>query len=159
MDFAAEEMRKHGWKRGIGLGKKEDGIVDPIRASLKRDRRGIGSSLASELTNDWWTDAFNSSAKQIALHTDTDGEVCVKFDGVKNKVAPKADSSVKKKIFVKAGDDHEEDEEKSAPTAKDVLGLCGGRTGHRAARHGIRLAGKLQRLKKQEEHLEKHATT
>ncbi|CAF1411358.1 unnamed protein product [Adineta steineri] len=37
------------------------------------------------------------------------------------------------------------------PSDEDLLRICGGRTAHKGARHGIKMGGKLQRLQEQED--------
>jgi dsRNA-specific ribonuclease len=32
-----------GWKQGCGLGKKQNGLIDPFTLSLKTDRKGLAS--------------------------------------------------------------------------------------------------------------------
>ena len=49
--FAEKLMRKQGWTDGQGLGRQEQGIVDPIKATLKFDTTGIGHDIAKEFTN------------------------------------------------------------------------------------------------------------
>ena len=49
--FAERMLRKQGWKEGDGLGKQQQGITDPIKASLKFDKTGVGHDIAKEFTN------------------------------------------------------------------------------------------------------------
>ena len=51
--FAERMLRKQGWTDGQGLGKTQQGIVDPIRPTLKFDKTGIGHDHAEEFTNVW----------------------------------------------------------------------------------------------------------
>jgi len=52
---------------GKGLGKKEDGIAAPIRASLKFDQAGVGydTANAESYGDKWWTRTYNDAAKGI----------------------------------------------------------------------------------------------
>jgi hypothetical protein len=38
-------MKAKGWHEGQGLGKHSDGIIEPIQASMKNNRRGVGYHL------------------------------------------------------------------------------------------------------------------
>ena len=49
--FAERMLRKQGWTDGQGLGKTQQGIVDPIKPTLKFDKTGIGHDHAEEFTN------------------------------------------------------------------------------------------------------------
>ncbi len=39
--FAENQLKKYGWKEGDGIGKDNQGIVQPIKASLKFDQSGV----------------------------------------------------------------------------------------------------------------------
>ena len=60
-------MLKDGWRENKGLGKHENGIKQPIKTSLKRDRKGIGSST-KRITKVRVTH-FNPSNTRIKLKT------------------------------------------------------------------------------------------
>ena len=51
--FAERMLRKQGWTDGQGLGKTQQGIVDPIKPTLKFDKTGMGHDHAEEFTNVW----------------------------------------------------------------------------------------------------------
>ncbi|XP_047333097.1 G patch domain and ankyrin repeat-containing protein 1 homolog [Impatiens glandulifera] len=36
-------LKKHGWKEGTGLGISEQGRLEPIRAYMKKNKRGLGA--------------------------------------------------------------------------------------------------------------------
>merc|ERR1712113_80647 len=65
--FAEKLMRKQGWTDGQGLGRQEQGIVDPIKATLKFDTTGIGHDIAKEFTNNWWDLAYKKAANKIEV--------------------------------------------------------------------------------------------
>ncbi|ETN58705.1 G patch domain containing 4 [Anopheles darlingi] len=67
MDFAKNILQKYGWKEGDGLGKNTDGIVAPIKASLKFNTAGLGQDPAKDLTNNWWERVYNDAAGNIAV--------------------------------------------------------------------------------------------
>lgn len=50
---------------GEGIGRNSDGIVKPIKASLKFDTHGLGHNRADEFNNHWWEKAFNDAASNI----------------------------------------------------------------------------------------------
>ncbi|XP_025205089.1 G patch domain-containing protein 4 [Melanaphis sacchari] len=137
MSFGETILRKYGWTQGKGLGKNEDGIAAPVRASLKFDQTGVGYDTANaELYGDkWWTRTYNDTSKGI---------------DVKNKngnVIFKSKKKKTKKIKV--------EEVKSTFELSDeqLFQACGGITCHKAARHGFNMDGKLARLRKQDEQL------
>lgn len=39
--FAKNQLEKYGWKEGDGIGKTNQGISDPIKASYKFDNSGV----------------------------------------------------------------------------------------------------------------------
>ena len=39
--FAEKQLKKFGWKEGDGIGKNNQGIADPIKASFKFDNSGV----------------------------------------------------------------------------------------------------------------------
>nr|XP_040143650.1 G patch domain-containing protein 4 isoform X3 [Ictidomys tridecemlineatus] len=43
MKFAEEQLLKHGWTQGKGLGRKENGITQAIKVTLKQDTHGTAT--------------------------------------------------------------------------------------------------------------------
>ena len=69
MKFAKEQLLKHGWTQGKGLGQKENGITQVLRIRLKQDTHGLGHDPAKEFTNYWWNELFNKTAASLVVET------------------------------------------------------------------------------------------
>ncbi|XP_050768243.1 G patch domain-containing protein 4 [Gymnogyps californianus] len=179
MRFAESQLRRHGWRRGQGLGKREDGIAEAIRVKVKCDTAGVGHDAAEPFSFHWWDHVFNKAAANIAVEAGQDG-ISVKTlseQGVRisNKKPRKAGSTgsmlygrfVKSATLTARGEEptkpptgsessEEEEEEKldlsSARrlTDEELMRACGGRTAHKGARHGLTMSAKLARLEEQE---------
>uniref|UniRef100_H0YZK8 G patch domain-containing protein 4 n=1 Tax=Taeniopygia guttata TaxID=59729 RepID=H0YZK8_TAEGU len=67
MLFAETQLRRHGWRRGQGLGRREDGIAEAIRVKVKCDTAGVGHDAAEPFTFHWWDHVFNQAAANIAV--------------------------------------------------------------------------------------------
>lgn len=50
---------------GEGIGKNADGIVKPVKASLKFDNAGLSYDRGKEFTDHWWETAFNNAANNL----------------------------------------------------------------------------------------------
>ncbi|XP_055378851.1 G patch domain-containing protein 4 [Condylostylus longicornis] len=178
MDFAKKMMKKYGWNEGEGLGKNKSGINKPLNAHLKFDTTGLGVDKAAEFNNHWWQRVYNQAANnikvkedinQISLHTDKNDpvEISTKNYSVK-KLKAKTNSAgynffLKSATLTNMGCEIEDPNKTDAQdldlpkfktlTDEELFAACGGRTAHKGARHGLNLAGKLERLKEQEERL------
>ncbi|KAM4690979.1 G patch domain-containing protein 4 [Rhinophrynus dorsalis] len=183
MRFAEEQLQKHGWTEGKGLGKRENGISEAIKVKVKCDHAGIGHNSAEQFTFHWWDHVFNKTASSIAIETDKDGvqvkRIKEEEDGgsVTNKKPRKALSNrdmlygrfVKSATLLSGGEqpaqepspaessDSSEDEDEKLDlssatklTDEDLKKVCGGRTAHKGARHGLTMSAKLSRLEEQE---------
>ncbi|XP_075580627.1 G patch domain-containing protein 4 [Pelecanus crispus] len=175
--FAERQLRRHGWRRGQGLGKRGDGIAEPIRVKVKCDTAGVGHDAAEPFSFHWWDHVFNQAAANIAVEAGQDGismkTLSEQGVGISNKKPRKAGSAgvVLYGRFVKsatltargeeavklpAGSESSEEEEKldlsSARrlTDEELMRVCGGRTAHKGARHGLTMSAKLARLEEQE---------
>ncbi|XP_051629056.1 G patch domain-containing protein 4 isoform X1 [Manacus candei] len=178
MRFAETQLRRHGWRRGQGLGKRQDGIAEAIRVKVKCDTAGVGHDAAEPFTFHWWDHVFNKAAANIAVEAGQDG-ISVKAlseqgGGISNKKPRKAGGTrdllygrfVKSATLTACGEESvtlptgsessEEEEEKldlsSARrlTDEELVQACGGRTAHKGARHGLTMSAKLARLEEQE---------
>ncbi|XP_025902444.1 G patch domain-containing protein 4 [Nothoprocta perdicaria] len=77
MRFAERQLLRHGWQRGRGLGKREDGIAEAIRVRVKCDTAGLGHDAAEPFSFHWWDHVFNASAANIAVEA-AQGDVSVR---------------------------------------------------------------------------------
>ncbi|KAM4880348.1 G patch domain-containing protein 4 isoform 2-T2 [Sylvia borin] len=178
MLFAESQLRRHGWRRGQGLGRRKDGIAEAIRVKVKCDTAGVGHDAAEPFTFHWWDHVFNKAAANIAVENGQDG-ISVKAlseqEGrISNKKPHKAGNSgsllygrfVKSATLTACGEESvtlptrsessEEEEEKldlssvRRLTDEELVQACGGRTAHKGARHGLTMSAKLARLEEQE---------
>lgn len=75
MDFAKKILGKYGWKEGDGLGKHNNGIAAPLKASLKFDNAGLGVDRATEFNDHWWERCFNEAASNVTVQVEQNGHV------------------------------------------------------------------------------------
>ncbi|EDV43297.1 uncharacterized protein Dana_GF16591 [Drosophila ananassae] len=75
MDFAKKILSKYGWKEGEGLGKQNDGIAAPLKASLKFDNAGLGVDRAKEFNDHWWERCFNEAANNVDVQVGENGKI------------------------------------------------------------------------------------
>eukprot|EP00045_Choanoeca_perplexa_P012852 m.142466 g.142466 ORF g.142466 m.142466 type:complete len:278 (+) comp16157_c0_seq2:83-916(+) len=157
MDFARNLLESQGWSEGQGLGNSTIGRAEAIKVKLKFDKSGIGGNGSEEFTFPWWDHAFNRAAANIVIADDSDDED-IKVSSAKDlgQVSSKEPKEREKKrfygMFVKAAplnSTNEVDEAKNYSkqlTDQELFDACGGLTGHKAARHGHHLSGKLKRI-------------
>uniref|UniRef100_A0A8C5WFS4 G patch domain-containing protein 4 n=1 Tax=Leptobrachium leishanense TaxID=445787 RepID=A0A8C5WFS4_9ANUR len=179
MRFAEEQLQRHGWTEGKGLGKRESGISKAIKVKVKCDKAGVGHDSAEQFTFHWWDHVFNKTAASISVEADQDGVQVKKMEGdctVTNKKPRKAlgrnnmlyGRFIKSATLLSGGEapgekpsssessDTEDEDEKldlssaTKMTDEDLIKVCGGRTAHKGARHGLTMSAKLSRLEEQE---------
>ncbi|CAL8248334.1 unnamed protein product [Lota lota] len=178
MKFAEQQLLRHGWTEGKGLGRDEDGISEAIKVKVKCNKEGIGHKKGEEFTFHWWDHVFNKASSSLQVESDQNGvEVKTNVDteeNVSNK-KPRRAALCKDKMygcFVKAGTllsgEERPDPPSSDPSSSsedddrmdlssttrlsdaDLMKACGGRTAHKGARHGFKMSAKLARLEQQE---------
>ncbi|KAM6430402.1 G patch domain-containing protein 4-like [Liasis olivaceus] len=174
LKFAKKQLKKHGWKKGKGLGKQENGISEALKVKMKCNTAGVGHNSAEEFTFHWWDHLFNSSAANIAVEAGQDGIQVRKIseqDGPVTSKKPRRaqEGNMLYGRFVKAAtlisgteepvnltsssDQEEEKMDLSTVrrlTDEELFQACGGRTVHKGARHGLTMRAKLARLEEQE---------
>lgn len=168
MKFAEEQLLKHGWTQGKGLGRKENGITQALKVTLKQDTHGVGHDPAKEFTNQWWSELFNKTAANLVVDTGKDGVQIRRLSKETNRRnGPKPNllyqKFVKMATLTSDGEKPDKDLESCsdnnhqglAPpkilTDEMLLEACEGRTAHKAARLGITMKAKLARLEAQEQ--------
>lgn len=168
MKFAEEQLLKHGWTQGKGLGRKENGITQALRVKLKQDTHGVGHDPSKEFTNHWWNELFNKTAANLVVETRQDG---VQIKHLSKETTrhnhPKPNllyqKFVKMATLTSGGEKPDKDLESCSDdnnqvpqppkilTDEMLLQACEGRTAHKAARLGITMKAKLARLEAQEQ--------
>ncbi|KAK2502484.1 hypothetical protein MC885_019072 [Smutsia gigantea] len=166
MKFAEEQLLKHGWSHGKGLGRKENGITQALRVTLKQDTHGVGHDPAKEFTNHWWSELFNKTAANLVVETRQDGvqirhlskETTCRKHPKPNllyqkfvKTATLTSDGEKPDKDVESYSDNQGPRPPKILTDEMLLQACEGRTAHKAARLGITMKAKLARLEAQEQ--------
>lgn len=168
MKFAEEQLLKHGWTQGKGLGRKENGITQALRVTLKQDTHGVGHDPAKEFTNHWWNELFNKTAANLVVETGQD-EVQIRSLSKETTRYNHPKPNLLYQKFVKmatltsggekphkdlescSDDDNQGPKSPKILTDEMLLQACEGRTAHKAARLGITMKAKLARLEAQEQ--------
>ncbi|XP_026488744.2 G patch domain-containing protein 4 [Vanessa tameamea] len=178
MDFARKQLEKYGWTDGKGLGKKENGISEPLKPKLKRSVAGIGYDAAADFTEHWWSALYDKAASNYQVEEEngktkkmkriedkefiiTNSTWRLKKKNNDNDTEEYSDFFVKKAVLGSGGskttkvNESDSDEESSAKDVKltdeELFAACQGRTAHKGARHGLRALGKLARIEQQEQ--------
>lgn len=183
LKFAEQQLLRHGWEHGKGLGRAENGISEAIKVKVKCDKGGVGHKEGEQFTFHWWDHVFNKASSSLQVESDQNGiklkKTAEEEDGMISNKKPRKATLAKDKLygcFVKSAtllsgqeqpepkasssDDSsssdEEDEQRMdlSSTTKlsdtDLMKVCGGRTAHKGARHGLTMSAKLARLEQQE---------
>lgn len=158
------------------MGKHESGITEALKPKLKFDTAGIGHR--DKDWNTWWENAFNKAANSIAVEPHTQGvSISLSKESQPDNFSKQAFNETESKHFAKYGNfrktstllngnlieestasflktqNAEESITRIPLTDEELFKVCGGRTAHKGARHGLTLNGKLKRIAKQEEDL------
>ncbi|XP_048880619.1 G patch domain-containing protein 4 isoform X1 [Brienomyrus brachyistius] len=73
LKFAEQQLLRHGWERGKGLGKEENGITEAIKVKIKCDKGGMGHKEGEQFTFHWWDHVFNKASTSLAVESAEDG--------------------------------------------------------------------------------------
>lgn len=163
---------------GQGLGKTNDGIVKPIKATFKFDNTGLGhDAAATDFNNHWWERVYNDAASNLKvssaagektqIQTREEDAVDISTSSINYKKMKKKHgklsgfgSFIKTATLTNTGSEAAVDDQVNLEefrhgtvkplTDEELFAACGGRTAHKGARHGLKLSGKLARLAEQD---------
>ncbi|XP_051577950.1 G patch domain-containing protein 4 [Myxocyprinus asiaticus] len=79
LEFAEQQLLRHGWEKGKGLGRTENGISEAVKVKIKCGKGGIGHNEGEQFTFHWWDHVFNKASSNLVVETGQDG-VLVKAD-------------------------------------------------------------------------------
>ncbi|XP_078448604.1 G patch domain-containing protein 4 [Lampetra planeri] len=87
--FAEAQLLKHGWTRGKGLGRFENGRAEAVKVKVKHDTAGIGHDMAEQFTFHWWDHVFNKAAASIEVEGTEEGAKVMgnRADGVEEPIS------------------------------------------------------------------------
>lgn len=80
LKFAEEQLLRHGWKKGKGLGKSENGISKAIKVKIKCGKGGMGHKEGEQFSFHWWDHVFNKASSSLVVETEQSGVVVKKSD-------------------------------------------------------------------------------
>ncbi|XP_077382665.1 G patch domain-containing protein 4 [Festucalex cinctus] len=71
--FAEQQLKRHGWKHGKGLGRDENGICEAIKVKVKCNKGGVGHKEGEQFTFHWWDHVFNKASSSLQVETNQEG--------------------------------------------------------------------------------------
>ncbi|XP_072249633.1 G patch domain-containing protein 4 [Leuresthes tenuis] len=71
--FAEQQLLRHGWEHGKGLGRAENGRVEAIKVKVKCDKGGVGHKEGEQFTFHWWDHVFNKASSSLQVESDQSG--------------------------------------------------------------------------------------
>ncbi|XP_056261910.1 G patch domain-containing protein 4 [Pseudoliparis swirei] len=105
LKFAERQLLRHGWERGKGLGRGEDGISEAIKIKVKCDKGGIGHKEGDQFTFHWWDHVFNKASSSLQVESDQNGIQLKKTvdedeeDGMISNKRPRKAALAKEKLY------------------------------------------------------------
>uniref|UniRef100_G3UFZ4 G patch domain-containing protein 4 n=1 Tax=Loxodonta africana TaxID=9785 RepID=G3UFZ4_LOXAF len=164
MKFAEEQLLKHGWTQGKGLGRKENGITQAIRVTLKQDTHGVRLGGRVTGTGGWpagghlyyWGDLMTQSPPLRVrvqplprFRAAPSPSSCLR--PAQTATLTSSGEKPDKDLENYSDDDNQGPKSPKILTDEMLLQACEGRTAHKAARLGITMKAKLARLEAQEQ--------
>ncbi|XP_029928779.1 G patch domain-containing protein 4 [Myripristis murdjan] len=73
LKFAEQQLLRHGWEHGKGLGREENGISKAIKVKVKCDKGGVGHKQGEQFTFHWWDHVFNKASASLQVESDQNG--------------------------------------------------------------------------------------
>lgn len=104
MKFAEQQLLRHGWEQGKGLGREENGISEAIKVKVKCDKGGVGHHQGEQFTFHWWDHVFNKASSSLEVESDQNGVKVKKLveeeeDGMISNKKPRKASLAKAKLY------------------------------------------------------------
>ncbi|XP_034384646.1 G patch domain-containing protein 4 [Cyclopterus lumpus] len=105
LKFAEQQLLRHGWEHGKGLGRGEDGISEAIKIKVKCDKGGIGHKEGDQFTFHWWDHVFNKASSSLQVESDQNGIQLKKTveeeeeDGLVSNKKPRKAALAKAKLY------------------------------------------------------------
>ncbi|XP_076844593.1 G patch domain-containing protein 4 [Brachyhypopomus gauderio] len=85
LTFARQQLLRHGWNEGKGLGRDENGICEAIKVKVKCDKGGVGHKESEQFTFHWWDHVFNKASASLAVESVQDGVLVKKMEGAEEE--------------------------------------------------------------------------
>ncbi|XP_041648529.1 G patch domain-containing protein 4 [Cheilinus undulatus] len=73
LKFAEQQLLRHGWEHGKGLGRAENGISEAIKVKVKCNKGGVGHKEGEQFTFHWWDHVFNKASSSLQVESDQNG--------------------------------------------------------------------------------------
>ncbi|XP_059423964.1 G patch domain-containing protein 4-like [Carassius carassius] len=80
LKFAEEQLLRHGWEKGKGLGRSENGISEAIKVKIKCGKGGMGHKEGEQFSFHWWDHVFNKASSGLVVESAQNGAVVKKSD-------------------------------------------------------------------------------
>nr|XP_040020097.1 G patch domain-containing protein 4 [Gasterosteus aculeatus aculeatus] len=105
LKFAEQQLLRHGWEYGKGLGRGENGLPEAIKVKVKCDKGGVGHKEGDQFTFHWWDHVFNKASSSLQVQSDQNGIQLTKTaeegegDGVISNKKPRKAALAKAKLY------------------------------------------------------------
>lgn len=105
LKFAEQQLLRHGWEQGKGLGRAENGISEAIKVKVKCDKGGVGHKEGEQFTFHWWDHVFNKASSSLQVESDQNGITLKKTveedeeDGMISNKKPRKATLAKAKLY------------------------------------------------------------
>ncbi|KAF1388325.1 hypothetical protein PFLUV_G00089030 [Perca fluviatilis] len=105
LKFAEQQLLRHGWEHGKGLGRSENGISEAIKVKVKCGKGGVGHKEGEQFTFHWWDHVFNKASSGLHVESDQNGIQLKKTmeqdeeDGMISNKKPRKATLAKAKLY------------------------------------------------------------
>ncbi|XP_031723335.1 G patch domain-containing protein 4 [Anarrhichthys ocellatus] len=103
LKFAEQQLLRHGWEHGKGLGRRENGIAEAIQVKVKCDKGGVGHKEGEQFTFHWWDHVFNKASASLQVESDQNGiqlkKTVEEEDGMISNKKPRKAALAKAKLY------------------------------------------------------------